>query len=130
MIPLATTTITVRGVRPQSDRDPAAVGYDGPGDAPVVLATGVRACISRPTGSRIKSNVDETSGYALRCDNMPDGLTRHDTVEDETTGVVYTVTKVEDSVNLTFGLQHTVATLRTDKGISSGAEPSNVPTGQ
>lgn len=128
MIPLATTTITVRGVRPEYAGDPDADGYGSAVQPPAtVLATGVRACISRPTGARRKANVDEVEGYALRCDLFDAGLSRFDTVIDDVTGVEYRVTQVEDSPTQVFGLAHIVAHLRTDKGISSGAEPANVP---
>ncbi len=120
MIPLATTTITVRGRRPQSDVDPDAEGYDPPEAAPTVLAAGVRACISKPEsrrGSEGTDGADETDSYALRCDLFVGGLTRHDTVTDDKTGVVYEVRKSAVSDTTIFGLQHIKAQLRLSEGL-------------
>lgn len=116
-IPLATTTITVTGVRPQSSIDPDAEGYDAPAPAPTTLSTGVRACISNPTGSRSTPN-DELDIYTLSCD--PVDLNRFDIVLDETTGTQYMVDSVTISPAETFGLEHTKATLRLTKGLNGG----------
>lgn len=116
-IPLATTTITVSGVRPQSSIDPDSEGYDAPPPAPATLSTGVRACISNPTGSRSTPN-DELDIYTLSCD--PVDLNRFDTVIDEATGTEYMVDSVVMSVTESFGLQHTKAILRLTKGLNGG----------
>lgn len=112
---LATTTITVYGVRPQSD---------DPDDTPIatILAEGVRACISRPTSSRDTDNNDEVDEYALRCDVFAPGLSRHDTVLDDRTGERYDVRTVALSPTTILGLQHLRATLRKCEGLS-GDEP-------
>lgn len=116
---LATTTITINGVRPQSGIDPDAAGYDGDPATPVptVIATGVRACISSPVSSRDVDQADEIAEYALRCDLFDNGLSRYDTVTDDKTGETYEVRVVALSVAQTFGMQHIKATLRKSEGI-------------
>ncbi len=114
-IPLATTTITVKGVRPQSDIDPADDDEVAP---PEVIANGVRASISQPASSRNTDGADEIDEYALRCDLFDSGLTWYDTVIDEKTGVEYEVRVVALSMAELFGLQHFKATLRKGKGLS------------
>lgn len=116
-IPLATTTITVKGVRPQSDVDPDANGYDGPGPVPVVLASGIRASITRPVPRRDIEGNDEQDAYALRCDLFDAGLTRHDTIIDESTEVEYEVRSVAPSVAALLGLQHLTATVFVREGL-------------
>lgn len=116
-IPLATTTITVKGVRPQSEVDPDADGYDGPGPVPVVLATGVRASITKPDARRYLDGNDEQDSYALRCDNFDAGLTRHDTIIDELTEVEYEVRSVAPSVAALLGLEHIKATVFVREGL-------------
>lgn len=128
-IPLATTTITVVGKRPQSGDDPDADGYDTPAPEDFVLATAVRACISAPNSARKGSSgadssaTDETESYALRCDVFTDGLSRFDQVTDETTGVVYQVDTVMSSRPTQFGLDHIHATLKLQRGLR-GNSPS------
>lgn len=119
MIPLATTTITVRGKRPQSPADPQSEGYDGDEAEPdYVLAAGVRACITKPRSSRDVETADEVDDYTLLCDTFDGGLTRYDYVTDDTTGHVYAVHTSAESVVTTFGLGHIRATLRLREGLS------------
>lgn len=120
---LATTTITVTGVRPQSGVDPDAAGYDGDPapPAPEVLATDVRACISSPVSSRGVDQNAEIAEYALRCDLFSPGLSRYDTVTDDKTGESYEVRVVALSPTDLFGLQHVKATLRKNEGIRNVA---------
>lgn len=122
-VPLATTTITVHGVRPQSAVDPDAEGYDAPPPAPTMQATGIRATISLPQSARgssaaVSSPADEVDTYTLSCD--PVELTRHDTVTDDTTGVVYEVETVIPSPTVVFGLQHIKAKLKRTEGLTNG----------
>lgn len=122
-IALATTTITVLGTRPQKVTDPDAGGYDArPDDTPVIIAAGVRACISLPKsqrsiGTQRTLNVDEVDEYSCRCDLFEAGLTRYDIVLDETTGVRYAVRVAALSNTTVLGLQHIMATLRINKGV-------------
>lgn len=120
---LATTTITVSGVRPQSSIDPDAYGYDGDPAVPVpgVIAEDVRACISAPVSARDVDQNAEVTEYALRCDLFEGGLTRYDTVTDDKTGVSYEVRVVALSVAEMFGMQHIKATLRKAEGVSNVA---------
>lgn len=115
-IPIATTTITVKGNRPQLDIDPDDDTLDVP---QTTLATGVRASITLPTSSRDVDNADESDEYALRCDVFTDGLTRYDTVIDESTGVSYEVRVSALSLPTMLGLRHVKATLRKRKGLAS-----------
>ncbi len=116
MIPIATTTVTVRGVRPQSAVDPGAEGYD-PQPTPVDLITGLRATISLPAFKR-QVPADQVDIYALRTD--PFEITRHDTIIDEKTGQEYEVDSAGPSPNETFGLTHTVAYIKVVRGLKSG----------
>lgn len=119
-IPIATTTVTVKGVRPQSSLDPDAEGYDAAPPDDTTLATGVRATITLPIGRR-SNPTDSIESYSLRCDLLPGGveLTRFDVVVDEVTTREYIVHEVALSLPEEFGLTHWVATLRMDKGIVS-----------
>ena len=121
---LATTTITVRGTRPQTEVDPDAEGYDPPAEPPSIIATEVRACITKPKGSRDTARSDEVDDYTLKCDEFPAGLTRYDTVTDDSTGVEYDVRIATVSPARILGLSHIIATLRERKGLSANA-PSN-----
>lgn len=117
MIPISTTTVTVHGVRPQSDVDPDADGYDAPADPPTVLASGVRATLTLPQGKR-SNPTDEILSYKLRMDLVENfELTRYDSVTDDSTGTTYQVEEVALSLPEQFGLSHWVATLRLGKGI-------------
>lgn len=115
-IVIATTTITVMGNRPQLDIDPDDDDVQVPQEE---LATGVRASITLPAASRHVDNSDEVVEYALRCDVFPGGLSRYDTVIDETTGVEYAVRVVALSLPTMLGLDHIKAMLRDRKGLDS-----------
>lgn len=119
-IPISTTTITVKGIRPQSDVDPDAEGYDAPAPEDTVLATDVRATITLPVGRR-SNPTDAIESYSLRCDPLPGDieLTRFDVVLDQSTGKEYVVHVATKSLPEEFGLTHWVATLRKDRGIVS-----------
>ncbi len=116
MIPIHTTTVTVRGIRPQSAVDPGAEGYD-PQPTPVDLVTGLRATITLPAFKR-QVPADQVDLYALRTD--PFEITRHDTIIDETTGVEYEVDSVGPSTPEMFGLAHTVGYIKITRGLKSG----------
>ncbi len=122
MIPISTTTVTIRGTRPQSDVDPDADGYDAPAPGPADLATGVRASITLPVGKR-SNPTDEIVSYKLRMDLIPGvELTRYDLVVDETTGTEYQVQDCAKSLPEQFDLSHWVATLTLGKGIVDGED--------
>lgn len=114
-IAIATTHITVKGVRPQTDVDP---DDDETYEPPTVLATGVRASITLPSSARDVDQSDEVDDYALRCDIFGAGLTRHDTVIDESTGVEYEVRVSALSPATMLGLEHIKATIRKRKGFA------------
>lgn len=120
MIAVSTTTVTVHGVRPQSDVDPDADGYDGPAASPLALVSGVRATITLPQGRR-SNPTDEVLSYKLRMDPV-DGfeLTRFDRVTDDRDGEVYRVEEVALSKPIAFGLEHWVATIHQSRGIVEG----------
>jgi hypothetical protein len=104
MIPLATTTITVRRVPSDDTRD----GYD-PHPSAEDVATGVRAHLSSPGGREDRAGGSrQTSGARLLCD--PVDLLHTDTVVDESTGVEWAVGGVAAHVGL--GLDHTSADLQ------------------
>lgn len=116
MIPLATTTVTVRGVRPQLEYDPDAEDYDGfKAPEPWNLTTGLRATITRPAFKREQSDADQIDVYALRTD--PFEITRFDRIVDESDGTEYEVISAGPSKPVTFGLMHTVAYIRLVKGV-------------
>lgn len=114
-IPIATTTITVRG-RAQSLNDPDAEGYDPAPPAPATKATGVRASITLP--SPVPNEPQQTDIYALRCDDV-EGMERFDTVIDESDDVEYELMTLTRSKPTGFGLEHTIGTLRLVKGVSN-----------
>lgn len=123
-IPLATTTISIIGVRPQSPVDPDAEGFDGPGPTPVPLINGVRASITQPKPERGTDGNDEQDLYTLSCDPIDVGLTRYDTVVDEQTGTTYEVKKVAASPATLLGLDHVKATLFKREGLRDVATTS------
>jgi hypothetical protein len=89
VIPLSSTTITVKEVPTDATRD----GYDVL-PAATILASGVRAVISSPGGrERRAGGSQQDSSMHLDCDPCP--LTHRSTVTDEKTGTVYTVNWVE-----------------------------------
>ena len=108
MIPLATTTVTVRRVPADDTRD----GYDPPPAAEDV-ATGVRAHLSSPSGREDRAGGSrQTSAARLLCD--PVDLRHTDTVIDDTTGAEWAVTGVATHVGL--GLDHVAADLQRVSG--------------
>lgn len=118
-IAIATTHITVMGNRPQLDIDPDDPDTQVPQE---VLATGVRASITLPASNRRVDNIDEVDDYALRCDIFDAGLSRYDTVIDESTGVSYEVRVSAVSPATLLGLEHIKATVRKREGLTS-SEP-------
>lgn len=114
MIALATTTITVKGNRPQVAIDPSGYDVVPPMDT---LATGVRASITQPRETRNTNGVSEANDYTLVCDPVDVGLSQYDHVIDEKTGVEYEVRSASKSVALVFGLNHVKAVLRESKGL-------------
>jgi hypothetical protein len=126
MIPISTTTVTIRGRRPQSPVDPDAEGYDGPQAPAVELATGVRASITLPGGLRSAPR-DQVTSYAFRCDPFGAKLTRHDIVVDEQTGTEYVVDVPAVSLYTGFAMEHWLATLKLGAGIYI-AEDTNAAT--
>lgn len=126
-IPIATTTISIFGKRPQSAIDPDAEGYDAPGPAPELLASGVRATITQPAGTRRYGDTDETVYYALRCDPVEADVTRFDTIIDEVSGVEYNVSHAQHSYPLAFGLNHITARLYFTRGLSAIGGETVVP---
>lgn len=119
-IPLATTTVTIKGKRPQASIDPDAEGYDTPVAEPEILATGVRASITLPTGQRNNPDTDEVISYAMRCDPIDVDVTRFDTVLDEATNIEYKVSTAQRSHPTAFGLNHITARIYLTKGLQSG----------
>ncbi len=107
------------GHRPQRDIDPDDDDLRVP---PVILATGVRASITIPASNRRVDNIDETDDYALRCDVFEAGLTRYDTIIDESSGVSYEVRTAARSLPTLFGLEHIKASVRKREGLTS-SEP-------
>lgn len=120
-IALATTTVTITGKRPQSSIDPDAAGYDvvPPEEAPEVLATGVRACITLPQGTRRTQDADAVEAYAFKCDPVEADVSRFDTITDEQTGTVYNVAVVQRSLPQAFGLDHITGRVYLTKGLST-----------
>ena len=97
-IPLATTTITVWGRRPQTDIDPD----DPVREPPSIVVAGVRAVISGV--SSLNTEGVEIDRWQLRCDLCD--ITKFDYVVDDTTGKTYTISKLTKSLITTFGLDH------------------------
>jgi hypothetical protein len=114
--------VTITGKRPQSAVDPDAEGYDTPSPAnlPDTLATGVRATITLPAGTRGNPDTDEVISYAFRCDPIDVDVTRFDTVTDESTGITYNVASVQRSHPLAFGLSHITGRIYLTKGLQTG----------
>lgn len=113
-IPLVTTHITIKGTRPLASlRDPDADGFDAVATPPSVIASGLNACISGPV--TIEQGGAQVEVWNLRVD--PCDLHRTDIVLDETTGDQYTVSVVTHSKMALFGLNHTHALLKLNKGL-------------
>lgn len=132
MIPFATTTVDVYGVRPESAVDPDGAGYPG-GDPPPVPAKlndePIRATITRATGRGLTAASREghatMASYVLRMD--PFDLLPWDDVVDLTTGERYPVAEVSQSVTTGApwgnALDHTIATLTAATGLpQTGAD--------
>jgi hypothetical protein len=119
MIPIQTTTVTVKGRRPQAAIDPDAEGYDSPPTEPTTLITGLRATITLPSARRSAGEADEVDVYTLRTD--PFDLNRYDTIIDESDGTEYEVSRAIPSKPVTWGLQHTVAYIYKTQGLNSGS---------
>lgn len=110
MIPIATTTITVKRVPADDTRD----GYDTP-PAAVTIATGVAASIGAPSGSQNITTGDRTVvTFKLTCD--PTDLQADDSVVDDTTGEEYRCIWARQRQGL--GLDHTTAALEQVEGAS------------
>lgn len=122
-IPLQTTTIEIKGVRPESSADPEADGYGfatPPGAT--VVATNVRAVVSQPRGYRAFSSESgqpqaETDTWQLRAD--PCDLRKDDVVKDLTTNRIYHVETVVHSRITAYGLDHVHAQLFEVSGVPS-----------
>lgn len=108
MIPLSTTTITVLRV---ADADEYAEPYQGDDTTRrTVQATGIRAVIDRPGGNeQLAGGEQAVWDFGLVCD--PTDLRYTDTVQDESTGIVYRVVWV-----MTYMADHVEAGLRVVQG--------------
>jgi hypothetical protein len=126
-IPIATTTVTIKGRRPQMAIDPDATGYDAAPNPPDVLAEGVRATITLPQGSRRNTDSDQVDIYSMRCDVVPVDVNRFDTVIDENTSIEYQVLSAMHSHPTSFGLEHIVARLYLTKGLTTQGGGTLVP---
>lgn len=92
------------------DEDPTEASESGE-----VIATGVRAQISSPSGrERVIGGSQEIVEFSLSCD--PTDLTHLDRVLDDTTGKVYEVMWATQRIG--FGLEHTRAGLRAVEGVT------------
>lgn len=94
MIPLSTTTITIRRIPQNVELDP----YDAP-PAPAVVAAGVRAHISTPSGREKRAGGSQTN-TTRHLDADPCDLKHTDTVTDDVTGVLYTVSWAKPSYGM------------------------------
>lgn len=110
MIPIATTTITVK----RSAVDAAADPYDAPA-APAVVATGVRAHISAPAGTETVAGTAAQEVVRFRLDCDPVDVNNRDTVVDDVTGDVYEVVWARARHGL--GLDHVEAELLEVTGV-------------
>lgn len=109
MIPVATTTIRVLRVPVDLNLD----RYDAQ-PAEVVVVSGVRAHISSPAGSeRNLSGSQEIATRHLDCDVVD--LTHNDRVQDETTGVTYSVVWAQRRPGM--GLDRMEAELQVVEGV-------------
>lgn len=109
MVPLSTTTIRV--LRPNPSNEP----YEAKG-APTVVASGVRAHISSPSGREIASGgSQEVVQFRLSCD--PVDLNHLDQVQDETTDELYEVEWARQRIGV--GLDYTQAGLKQVSGAVS-----------
>lgn len=112
-IPLPTTTITVRRVPADPNRDP----YD-PAPEPVVVASGVPAHISLASGrENVAGGSQEIVNFRLACNPFAGGIHHEDTVVNDQSGAVYEVVFAEERTAL--GLDHFQAGLRQVTGVVS-----------
>jgi hypothetical protein len=110
MIPLATTTVTVTRSGSTAYDD----GYDTL-PAPTIVAAGVRAHLSAPSGREaVDGGSAQTVQWRLTCD--PVDLHHADTVTDDSTGDVWDVVWAQTRTAL--GLAHTVAGLTRASGVT------------
>lgn len=123
---LATTTITIKGRRPQILQDPEGEGYDEPVPDIEDIATGVRACITSGSGTKtmaLRSDIHfapvalEVDNMYIRCD--PCDITRYDHIIDDTTGTEYTVEEIFNSNIEMFNMNHMHGRLRVFRGVAS-----------
>lgn len=85
MIPLATTTITVRRRATDEETDP----YDAPAE-PAVVVSGVRARIGRPSlREQVAGGTQSVAGLHVWCDPFDGALLASDQIVDDVTGDVY-----------------------------------------
>lgn len=126
-IAIVTTTVTIKGIRPQTEYDYDAEGYPGEGDPPepVILVSEWPASITVPGATRGNEGAlgaDETpiqiDTYAFRC-NTTD-IQRFDIVVDESDGTEYRVISISKSLPMLFGLDHMVGQLKLVRGVSNG----------
>lgn len=111
MLPLATTTITVKRV----PADPTRDGYDTP-PAATTIASGVRAVIGNGSGSQNITAGDRTVvTFPFTADTTD--VQADDTVIDETTGDTYRVEWARSRQGL--GLDHTAGQLEQVGGAST-----------
>jgi hypothetical protein len=109
-VPLHTTTISVLRLPTDPARDP----YD-PQPDPEVVAAGIRAHISSPSGrERVAGGSQEVVEFRLSCD--PVEIRHTDRVQDEQTGAVYEVTWARERRGLR--LDHTQAGLKQVSGVA------------
>ena len=108
-VPLHTTTISVLRLPTDPARDP----YD-PQPSPEVVASGVRAHISSPSGrERVAGGSQEVVEFRLSCD--PVEIRHTDQVQDEQTSALYEVTWARTRAGL--GLDQTQAGLKQVTGV-------------
>lgn len=110
VIPIATTSVRVERVAVDPTRDP----YD-PKPAPSIVASGIRAHLSAPSGSeRLAGGSEQRIDRHLDCD-LAD-VRHYDEVVDEGTGLRYQVVWAESRTGL--GLDRVEAGLRRVEGIA------------
>lgn len=119
-IAIATTTVTIKGTRPQENFDRDAAGYDDVEDPAYIIATDVRASITLPTGLRNNNDSDEVISYAFKCDPVDEDVTRFDIIVDESTGTEYKVYSCQRSSYTGLGLEHITGRVYVTKGLQTG----------
>lgn len=109
MIPLATTTVTVR--RPAAGADPYEAG------TPALVATGIRAHIGSPSGADVRVGGDQQVITDRLNADLCD-IAHGDTITDDRNQVTYAVVWVRRRIGL--GLDHLVAGLVQAEGAANG----------